>query len=42
LVTITGIFEDFRNEFEKLKALLSRPDWIETAKQQNCGTRVKR
>ena len=42
LETIVGIFEDLRNEFEKLKAFLSRPDWIETAKQQNGGTRVKR
>ena len=35
LVTITGIFEDLRNEFEKLKALLSRPTG---SKRQNSKT----
>ena len=32
---INTVLEHLHREFERLKAFLSRPDWIETAKQQN-------
>jgi len=35
MATVASFFDDLQQEFEKVVSFLSKPDWIEIAKQQN-------
>ena len=39
MAAAVGLFDEVKNEFEKLQSCLSKTDWTETAKQlQQCGS----